>query len=240
MIVLFDIGNTRTKYCTMHEGVISKQKAILNQDLSYEFLVSTFDNAEKVLVVSVSHNHISDEVKAWCQINHIAYQRVVSETEKNNVTSAYEEPSRLGVDRWLALLGAAKLFPNKNILIIDAGTATTVDLLAANGQHQGGWILAGINTLVASVLAGTSQVDIKCNEKESLAFGVNTTENVHNAAWSATTGMVNLAIDQAHEQGVVLDIIIFTGGNGMLLASLVPHKSTTIEALVFTGLQAYI
>ena len=68
----------------------------------------------------------------------------------------------LGVDRWLAILAAAfKLYPQKNVLIIDAGTATTVDLLAKSGVHQGGWILPGItipclNSVLNLILRSTS------------------------------------------------------------------------------------
>ena len=138
------------------------------------------------------------------------------------------------------MIGAAELFPNENILIIDAGTATTVDLLASNGEHQGGWILAGITTLVTSVLAQTVQVHANDKEKESLAFGFNTSDNVHNAAWAATIGAVNLAISQAQQQGFPLDQIIFTGGNSALLSSLITYESKVIDELVLIGLQAYI
>ncbi|MBL4942660.1 MAG: type III pantothenate kinase [Colwellia sp.] len=240
MIVLIDIGNTRTKYCLVNEGKNSSQQALLNDHVNNEFLSDKFSHATKFLVASVSHNKLTDEIFAWCQLNKITYQRVVSEIKKNNVVTGYQEPSQLGVDRWLALVGAAALFPNKNILIIDAGTATTIDLLAADGQHQGGWILAGITTLINSVLADTVQVKVKTEERASLAFGTNTSENVHNAAWVATVAAVDSAISQAQQQGIIVDEVVFTGGNSGLLSSLVSHQNTIIEQLVFNGLQAYI
>lgn len=240
MIILIDIGNTRAKYCIVTEGKRSTQQAILNQNLSHHFLCENFSDATKIIVASVNHDRLADEISAWCQINKIVYQQVVSEAKKNNVITAYQNPNQLGIDRWLALIGAAEHFPNKNILIIDAGTATTIDFLAATGQHHGGWILAGINTLISSVLANTVQVQANNNEKESLAFGTNTSENVHNAAWAATVGSINLAISQVQQQGIILDEVIFTGGNGNLLSSLISYRSTVIDELVFTGLQAYI
>lgn len=240
MIVLIDIGNTRTKYCIVNEDESSTVKAIANELLSNELYTKHFAKVSKVLVASVSHNKLTDGLDAWCQINNITYQRVVSETRKNQVITAYQQPSQLGIDRWLALIGAAGTCPDKNILIIDAGTATTIDLLASNGQHQGGWILAGINTLVSSVLAQTTQVHANDKEKKSLAFGINTSENVHNAAWAATIGSIHLAISQAQQQGFTLDEIIFTGGNGALLSSMLSHPSRVIDALVLKGLQAYI
>lgn len=240
MIVLIDIGNTRIKYCIVNKGKRSQQQVVLNEHLSNSFLDENFSTATRIIVASVGHEKLTNEISVWCQINDIAYQEVVSEMKKNKVVTGYQVPSQLGVDRWLTLIGAAELFPNNNILIIDAGTATTIDFLAATGQHQGGWILAGIQTLISSVLAETTQVRANNRERESLAFGVNTSENVHNAAWAATVGTVDLAISHIHKQGFTLDEVIITGGNGYLLSSLVAHQSTVIEELIFIGLQAYI
>lgn len=240
MIVLIDIGNTRTKYCLANDGKKNFQQSISNHSFSTDFLDVNFRDATRVIVASVSHQQLTDKIWAWCLSNEVTYQRVVSEAKKNSVITAYQVPSQLGVDRWLALIGAAEIFPSKNVLIIDAGTATTIDLLASNGQHQGGWILAGIDTLISSVLSNTTQVQANDKEKQSLAFGANTSENVHNAAWAATVGAVNLAISQAEQQGFMLDEIIFTGGNSTLLSTLTTYQSTVIEGLVFTGLQAYI
>lgn len=240
MIALIDIGNTRTKYCLVSKDKRKPQQAVLNKYFTHDFLDENFVGATRLIVASVNQDKLSDVISAWCHINKIDYQQVVSEKHKNNIVSAYQQPSQLGVDRWLTLIGAAELFPNKNVLIVDAGTATTIDLLTSNGQHQGGWILAGIETLISSVLADTIQVEANDNEKESLAFGINTSENVHNAAWAATVGAINLAISQAQSQNIMLEEVIITGGNGKLLSSLVSHQNTVIEELVFSGLQAYI
>lgn len=240
MIVLIDIGNTRTKYCIVKDGNTNPQEAISNSSFSTDFLDANFKAATRLIVASVSEQQLTEDLSSWCHRRKINYQRVVSEAKRNNVITAYQVPTQLGIDRWLTLIGAAEIFPNKNVLIIDAGTATTVDLLAANGQHQGGWILAGINTLITSILATTTQVQANDKEQESVAFGKNTSENVHNAAWAATVGAVNLAISQAQQYGFVVDEVIFTGGNGATLSTLIACRSKVIEGLVFTGLQAYI
>ncbi len=71
--------------------------------------------------------------------------RFVSQASAGGVTNAYAEPERLGVDRWLALIGAADRFA-ADCLIIDAGSAITLDLLRRDGRHLGGAILPGLNT----------------------------------------------------------------------------------------------
>ena len=240
MIVLIDIGNTRTKYCTVKNQKRSEQSALLNKDINDDFLNKNFLNITTVVVASVGEEEITNVISSWCASENVVYKRVNSEAKKNNVRNAYKEPHLLGIDRWLALVGAADLFPQKNILIVDSGTATTVDVLTNNGQHLGGWILSGINLLVSSILADTVQVKANYKEKESIAFGINTSENVHNAAWGATVGSIYLALNEAKEQGYNIDELIFTGGNGKLLASLIKHNSINIDDLVFYGLQAYI
>ena len=74
-----------------------------------------------------------------------AVTRFRSEPRGGGVINGYRQPERLGVDRWLALIGAAGLVDG-DCVVIDAGSAITLDLLRGDGQHLGGAILPGINT----------------------------------------------------------------------------------------------
>ncbi|RGP39468.1 Pantothenate kinase [Altererythrobacter insulae] len=140
------------------------------------------------------------------------------------------------------------MYPDENILIIDAGTATTVDLLNRNGQHQGGWILAGIKALFTSIVSNSTLVHAQSKTQASLTFGTNTTDNVNNACWAATVGMIEQAIVQA-KKIVDVDRIILTGGDGkaltqLLLAQTSQHSFTVenilfMEHLIFYGLEQY-
>lgn len=240
MIALIDIGNSRTKYCLVCHGQRSEIQNCSNDLLSSDYLTERFDKINKLIVASVSCNELVNEIEQWCLAHNISYQQVVSEKSKNEVVSAYHQPSQLGVDRWLTLIAANTLHPNKNILIIDAGTATTIDLITANGKHQGGWILAGIDTLFSALLNNTSQVQAHVSKTASLSFGASSSENVNNATWAATIGAINLAVLQSEQQDIVIDEILLTGGNGKTLASLLLHRCTVMEDLIFIGLQAYI
>ena len=74
-----------------------------------------------------------------------AVTRFVSRARAGGVINAYAQPERLGVDRWLALIGAAGMVDG-DCIVIDAGSAITLDLVRGDGQHLGGAILPGINT----------------------------------------------------------------------------------------------
>jgi type III pantothenate kinase len=129
MIALVDIGNSRTKFCIVSKGSRGAVHSLPNELLSSDYLTGYFNKIDKLIIASVSRNALADKIELWCQKHNINYQQVVSEKCKNDVISAYHQPSQLGVDRWLTLIGANTLYPNKNILIIDAGTATTIDCL---------------------------------------------------------------------------------------------------------------
>ena len=242
MTVLIDIGNSRTKYCYVNKtsSVLFTQVTVVNNELFNEALfVKRFINEDNVIVANVAQDLLTTKLAQWCHRQKLEYTEVKSEQRRGGVTSAYEQPQQLGVDRWLTLLAAAQLYPNKSVLIIDAGTATTIDLLTASGQHLGGWILAGISTLFTSVLNGTAKVQAKPDDETSIAFGTNTTSNVSNACWAATVGLINQAISQAELEVDQLDEIIITGGNAKALQKLTSVQMTLIDELIFYGLNSY-
>ena len=249
MIFLIDIGNSRTKYVQLIEGEISVPTQLNNTDFSAIYFAKHFSRASRIIVANVAKSALTNELEHWCAEQKITCKQVHSEQKRNTLVSAYQEPSSLGIDRWLALLGTMHLYPQQNVLIIDAGTATTVDLLASNGQHQGGWILAGIKALFNSILSHSTLVHAKSKTVASLAFGTNTSDNVNNACWAASLGMIEQAIIQAQQLGDV-DRIILTGGDGKTLTTLLLAQANSnslsveniqfIDNLIFYGLQEYV
>lgn len=248
MMLLIDIGNSRTKYVQLINGELSATTQLNNDDFSVAYFSKYFSQTRRVIVANVAKSALTNELSTWCAEQKISYKQVHSEQQKKALISAYQEPTTLGIDRWLALVGTIHLYPKENVLIIDAGTATTVDLLASNGQHQGGWILAGIKALFNSILSHSTLVHAKSKTVPSLAFGTNTTDNVNNACWAATLGMIAQAIEQAQQLGDV-DRIILTGGDGKALTTLLLAQTTEnilavqniqfTDNLIFYGLQEY-
>jgi len=240
MIALIDIGNSRTKYCFYENeirGTINYIPTNLLSELCFEKILN---KVNRIVVASVGHEEISSKLALHCSKANIDYYSVKSEKTKNGVTSAYTKPEKLGVDRWLTLLASAKLYPNKNILIIDAGTATTIDLLDVTGKHLGGWILAGINTLLTSLIKSTNKVQVDTeNNIANIKFGTDTTENVNNACWAATMGIIQQAVTEAKNIDVEIDRIILTGGHAEDIENLLEDPCIRIDDLIFYGLEIY-
>jgi type III pantothenate kinase len=237
MKLFIDIGNTRTKYVT-EDQKLSAIGYIANAQLSNSYLDTIFTEVDEVIVANVQSNNLANIIAGWAESRAIPCAEVHSEAKAFGVTSSYREPATLGIDRWLVLIGTRKLFPQDNVLIIDAGTATTFDYLDNKGQHLGGWIMPGIHTMLDSLHVATEKVRASSLPSTSLDFGENTNECVNYGCWAMASGAIKQAIIEANKIAL-LDKIIITGGNGAELANLIEEEMIVIPELVFHGLQCY-
>ena len=240
MIVLVDIGNSRCKYVFCVEGQLSPIQWLDNNDISADWLSINWQNVSRCMISNVRASALSEMLELWCKSNQVEFTNITTEAEKNGVSIAYQEPRSLGVDRWLALLAAAKLFKQKNILIVDAGTATTIDLLTATGQHIGGWVFPGISAMHESLQLNTAHVQVSATPIKQLALGTSTVDCVNNALWAGTIGLIEQAQDHAQLKHIYIDNIIVTGGNGEKLTDLMTTEAVYVPSLIFYGLQQYI
>ena len=93
------------------------------------------------------------------------------------MTNSYTDHTRMGIDRWLAMLAA--WYPNQtDVVVVDAGSALTLDVVSANGQHQGGVIIPGANLSERALLERTGKVRFDENIEHELLLGRSTAECV--------------------------------------------------------------
>lgn len=242
MKLLIDVGNTYCKYVTVKNDTFSVITSVQTKHISQQWFEQNFPAVEQCLVSNVSNENINNIVSLWCQSQGIKFNIIESEAEKFNVQCAYDDPSTFGVDRWLVLLGAHKLFPNQASLIIDSGTATTVDLLSSTGKHQGGWILPGIDLMFSSVTSNTNKVFATPEKIDTIKFANNTSDAVNQANWAATLGCITMAINTAHQHYLQPNDslkVILTGGNAQQISHLINVEFSLIENLVFVGMDRY-
>lgn len=263
MITLVDIGNTYTKYCLVDENsVVFNRQVVKNSEISVHWLSLQWGESNSIILASVQQASLVTLIKEWANKNLLSFKQVYSEEKAFGVHCGYVLASQLGVDRWLALLGAYSLYPNKNLIIVDSGTATTIDILSADGQHHGGWILPGVDMMQTSLLTNTAQISqhiihrnedhdkdnkhkaIKQNDLNNqisqLTSGDNTFDNIFHGSWLATVGAVNIAVAHVKDNINPLDHIILTGGNAEPLAKHLSLPSIVNDNLIFYGLKKYI
>lgn len=241
MRLLVDVGNTQVKYVFQATERLAPLTDIVYLDyvgFKERMAQGAFSQVSGVTFANVHGTEMPDAIEAWATTNNIAFLQVHSEAKAFGVYSSYQQPERLGVDRWLAMVGAKQLYPQQNLLIIDAGTATTVDVLDANGQHYGGWIMPGVQTLFDSLLTRTKKIIATPSATASLSFGLDSSNCLSHGSWAMTIGAVKEAIIQANNL-LTIDKILITGGNGEEITKLITDNLQLEPKLVFHGLSCF-
>lgn len=227
--LLLDIGNSRVK-------------AVLHQDGSFQ-LLPAHDAAtiaqyqiSAVLCASVASDDRIDAVRQETGLQQVSWRIVHSEAAKSGLRSQYTEPHLLGVDRWLAMLGAIKLWPSQSLLVVDAGTALTLDWVDASGQHLGGWIIPGFRLQQQAVIGQTAKVFNNSMQHAQVALGTDTSSCLQNGCLSAAVAVILQGFSLKNATKVVL-----TGGDANLLLPYLFELDPQVEPLlIFRGLSLYI
>ena len=219
MILELDLGNTRGKWRTITDDgeVIARGTGSIDAWIAGE-LPSVWAGAERVRVGSVlsesTNALLADRVNAALGLQ---AEFATSSSSCAGVRNAYVEPAKLGVDRWLALVAAFQSMRSA-VLVVDAGSALTVDVADDNGRHLGGYIVPGARLMESSLLEGTHRVRFEVGPSESFAFGVSTGECVHNGIVAAQCGVVLVAQRAAEKQLGHRPALVVSGGGGPQVA----------------------
>lgn len=183
MRLLIDVGNTALKAALFNKGNITSCNVDTVQ----------WQQVTEVVYACVGKSEQLDElIKRVSTLNIPCFEAVVTK-QLDGLTCGYSQFQNLGIDRWLALIAAYKLWPQQNCIIVDTGTATTIDVLNAQGQHLGGWIIPGLELMTRSLTQNTQRVFDDQTTPFSTELGVNTPNGLKNGALVATIG----AIEQA-------------------------------------------
>ena len=242
--LLLDIGNSRLKWGVLdgHEirrtGHISQQKI---RERGLTVLTSRLPRrVDTVLASNVAGTsfatRITGVVGLHCDAD-VHFARTAREA--CGVTNSYRQPRRLGVDRWVAMIGAWHEVQSA-CLVIDAGTAVTIDALDDAGRHLGGQIVAGIALMAETLAARTSDIpNIKrraASQARGLEMFANTTAGaVGHGAVNAVVGAIERAADVMHEEGLDATIIL-TGGDASRILKLLDEEPLHRPHLVLQGL----
>jgi len=154
--------------------------------------------------------------------------------EYKTLSVAYPIPNELGVDRFLAMLGAQKHHPNKNLLIIDIGSALTVDVVAETGKHHGGLIMPGLSALRSSFEKFATNSTLK---------GFSGLQNATKAAWLGGTESMLIASIKTQIDDFLNcytnSKVILTGGGAKDVASSINASVEIYDNLVLDGIEYY-
>lgn len=172
MVVTIDIGNSRIKWASWQEDMITARGAseCISDNASdraaekleeiFGKLFSGIERPQRVFVVCVVGEDICPVLSDWVkQYWHLDTEYLKTEKQYKNIINAYDEPGRHGADRWAGIVAAHQAFPDASVCVISAGTAITFDLVNKSGQHLGGYILPSYITMHTALIADTANVE---------------------------------------------------------------------------------
>jgi type III pantothenate kinase len=149
------------------------------------------------------------------------------------VRNGYREPSQLGCDRFAALIGARHHYPDHDLLVVNAGTATTVDALTADGRFTGGMILPGLGTMARSLAVNTAQLPAVSELVLGHALADNTRQAIISGCIQAQAGAIERAFAQ---HAGPAPLCLMSGGAASFIAPHLQVPHVLVPNLVLTGL----
>ncbi len=155
------------------------------------------------------------------------------------VKNTYLDYRKLGSDRFASMIGAHSLFPDKALVIVTAGTATTIDTLSPDGTFLGGMILPGLKLMAESLAQNTAQLpDINQMNNKSAVFANNTGDAILSGCLNAQAGAIERAVMTQSRQfpGV---LCLLSGGAARYIAPNLPIPFRIIDNLVLIGLHTF-
>lgn len=227
--LLLDVGNSRVKWGVLDDGEIRRTGYVEHtkiKERGWQAVTTKLPRrVGRVFVSNVAGTNfakrLSGVLGAHCNCD-VNFAR--SERRGWGVTNAYRQPRRLGVDRWVAIIAAwAEL--ESSCIVVDAGTALTIDALDDKGNHLGGQIIPGVETMLESLSSATSDIpSVKVAAKQSSCdlkmFGKNTASAVREGAQNAVVGAIERAGETMQANGFESTLVLTGGGASRILVAL--------------------
>lgn len=230
-----DVGNSSAKWRICRDSEIVNRGTYRHGDsAAFDQLLCVAEKPAQIWVSSVAGPELEATLQEQLQ-RRWGVQPWFARTQARcgDLVNSYIEPGRMGVDRWLAMIGARMRCPDR-LCLVDAGSALTIDLVAASGKHEGGYIIPGPALMERALLLDTDRVRFDENVDYSLRPGASTAEAVRHGTALAQAGAVALALRQA---GNPEPALFFCGGAGKTLQQLLGHGGDYAPDLVFEGLE---
>ena len=226
MRLIIDIGNTLVKYALFNNDKLLQLSKKNEVDHNYINQIISKNSVNSVIVSSVRKKIDWNVNTKLVVLNH---------TTKLPITINYETPKTLGNDRIANVVAASVLYPNKNILVIDAGTCITFDLIDLNKVFLGGRISPGIEMRYKSLYEFTDNLPKITFHSEDYFIGKSTKESIISGVQQGVLSEIKLIISDLKKENEDL-IVIVTGGDAFFFDKALKNSIFADQNLVLKGL----
>jgi len=239
-----DIGNTRLKwaqYASPQPGATLLRHGAVFLEMIDSLAETEWESLPapaSMLGCNVAGEGVKRRVEEQLEIWDVEPRWVVSSSQACGVSNSYDHPSRLGVDRWVAVIGARHRVlaqgPARPALVVMVGTAVTVDAIDTSGRFLGGLILPGFGLMLRALEMGTA--GLKAPTGDAVEFPTNTSDALMSGGTDAIAG----AIERMHRKLQVrtgqAPALVMSGGAAVKLAPVIELPFELVDTLIFDGL----
>jgi type III pantothenate kinase len=244
MDLLIDIGNTRIKWAMQDGGSLQDSDAIKHRmdGAAIGTMLNRINRApDRIMAANVAGDRLGALVDAAVRERwNLPVSFATTQPRVGTIRNGYKDFRQLGVDRWLAIIAAADQFSDP-VCIVDAGTAITIDVVAAAGAHLGGYIIPGLDLMRRSLGDETGDLRRLTGDDRpvwQLTLGTGTAEAIVGGALAAVCSLIDRSINILRDGDQVPKLVI-TGGDA---ERLIPYLDVTTHhrpQLVLEGLAKY-
>ncbi len=243
-VLLIDAGNTRIKWARVSQGELSVSRAAVHAkwdaaQYARHLLGTSAASLERILVSSVAGPEVNAALTAAARRSKVRIEFVKVPARGGGITVGYLEPWRLGVDRFVSLVGAHHLFPALPVCVVSIGTAMTLDLLNVAGRHLGGAIVPAPALMVQTLLAQTYGIRRRAQgglRQSSGPFGRSTRDAIQQGARYAAAAAIGRLVEEAVPRVQRPPLLVLTGGGVGPVRPLLAYPAVTVPDLVLRGL----
>jgi type III pantothenate kinase len=232
MHLVIDMGNSLVKTALFENGEICFKK--VSPGFTSEILDSILDS-KQIDAAIVSSVRGTTDLEALFKA--VSFPVLFPDaTTPLPIKNQYGSPATLGMDRLAAVTGARALFPEKDLLVINAGTCLTMDFLSEDGVYHGGSIAPGLEMRLRALNQFTGKLPLESPTKENIPLTGNTTSasilsGVINGMIAETDGFIAQYRTQFPELNVIL-----SGGDIFFFDKKLKNRIFAIENIVLYGL----
>lgn len=260
-LLLIDCGNTRLKWAFVRQPCTSiSRKTTFDQTgwIAHQHpqasiqLALTWQALDITTSVHVWFSNVAGTVAQQMMIDalHQAFGTSLylhafkSTAQIAGIQNLYQDPAQLGSDRYAAMIGARALFIDQALIVINCGTALTIDSITADGKFLGGLIAPGLHLMTASLNQNTAQLPDGLALKhipQLIGFPRNSADAILSGCLAAQVGAIEFAshhfknyLQQQNQSTMLLRVI--SGGDAPILHEALSGADLMVDNLVLLGL----
>ena len=243
--LVIDVGNTRLKWALYEHATFGARQiaygAIVHEEIddlaqeTWSQFVHAGNRPTGMLGCIVAGEAVKRRVEeqlieAW----QLPANWMLPVAQECGLTNGYDSPSRLGADRWAAMIGARQHYTNLPIVLAIVGTAVTVEAITPYGKFMGGMILPGFGLMLEALENGTA--GLRVYPGDVLDFPKNTSDALMTGGADAIAGAVERMYMRLAKHCGAAPVLVITGGAAPKLIPSLQIANTLQEQLIFEGL----